>query len=161
MISHLTLSFSLSIVSPPGSPKTTKLLLIEEKTISKSPTEEPHTTKHGIVPDQTTVTSTTSTSNIDKPKTLTSQNSPQKVTPQKATSQNVTPQKPTPSSNTFRTPTEKLRRKAATFESLGLSPEDSVFWVKTPPMEAFKKLASLNTGRSHEEGKHPTLGCCT
>ncbi|KAF9299999.1 Tripartite DNA replication factor [Mortierella antarctica] len=138
-------------LSPPGSPKTTKLLLIEEKTISKSPTEEPHTTKHGIVPDQTTVTSTTSTSNIDKPKTLTSQNSPQKVTPQKATSQNVTPQKPTPSSNTFRTPTEKLRRKAATFESLGLSPEDSVFWVKTPPMEAFKKLASLNTGRSHEE----------
>ncbi|KAG0333074.1 Tripartite DNA replication factor [Podila horticola] len=54
-------------------------------------------------------------------------------------------------SDSPRTPTEKLRRKTATFESLGLSPEDSVFWVKTPPMEAFKKLASLNTGRTHEE----------
>ncbi|KAG0088723.1 Tripartite DNA replication factor [Podila epicladia] len=106
--------------------------------------------KQEIVLDQTTVTTTT-TGNIDTSEKPTAQNSPQKVTPQKMTSQKVTPQKPDPSSNTFRTPTEKLRRKAATFESLGLSPEDSVFWVKTPPMEAFKKLASLNTGRSHEE----------
>ncbi|KAF9431240.1 Tripartite DNA replication factor [Podila epigama] len=79
-------------------------------------------------------------------------------TPRTTISPIVTPQRPAPSSNVFRTPTEKSRRKGATFESLGLSPEDSVFWVKTPPMEAFKKLGSLDSGRSHEEGEESSSG---
>ncbi|KAI9237262.1 MAG: hypothetical protein BYD32DRAFT_416821, partial [Podila humilis] len=139
-------------VSPPGSPVSTKLQLIEEKTTLKPPLQA-HKTKQEIVLDQAPVISTATTiEHIDKTETQTSQASSEKVTPQKNTPQKVTPQKSrTPSSNTFRTPTEKFRRKGATFESLGLSPEDSVFWVKTPPMEAFKKLASLNSGRSHEE----------
>ncbi|KAI1307389.1 Tripartite DNA replication factor [Mortierella claussenii] len=36
-------------------------------------------------------------------------------------------------------------------ESLGLSPQDSVFWVRTPPSEALKRLDRMKTGRSHEE----------
>ena len=152
----------LPTVSPPGSPVSTKLRLIEEKTVLKPPPEA-HTTKQEIILDQARVISmATAIENIEKTDTQTSQTSSEKETPQMDISQKVTPQKSrTPSSNTFRTPTEKFRRNGATFESLGLSPEDSVFWVKTPPMEAFKKLASLNSGRSHEEGKHPCVRCCT
>ncbi|KAF9923605.1 Tripartite DNA replication factor [Linnemannia zychae] len=51
----------------------------------------------------------------------------------------------------FRTPTKKPRQSISTIESLGLSPQDSVFWAKTPPSEALKKLERMNTGHSHEE----------
>ncbi|KAF9356861.1 Tripartite DNA replication factor [Mortierella sp. AD094] len=51
----------------------------------------------------------------------------------------------------FRTPTEKSQRSLSTMESLGLSPQDSVFWVRTPPSEALKKLERMSNGRSHEE----------
>ncbi|KAF8979793.1 Tripartite DNA replication factor [Entomortierella lignicola] len=51
----------------------------------------------------------------------------------------------------FRTPTEKSKHSHSTIESLGLSPQDSVFWVRTPPSEALKKLERMSSGRTHEE----------
>ncbi|KAG0308743.1 Tripartite DNA replication factor [Dissophora globulifera] len=55
------------------------------------------------------------------------------------------------STSPFKTPTGKSRQSPSTIESLGLSPQDSVFWVRTPPSEALKRLERMNSGRSHEE----------
>ncbi|KAF8931211.1 Tripartite DNA replication factor [Haplosporangium gracile] len=73
------------------------------------------------------------------------------TTPQKRSLPTTTPPRPEPKGNPFRTPTGKSRHSISTIESLGLSPQDSVFWAKTPPSEALKKLEYMNTGRSHEE----------
>jgi hypothetical protein len=75
------------------------------------------------------------------------------TTPQKRAMITTTPPRPEPKTSPFRTPTGKSRQSIPTIESLGLSPQDSVFWAKTPPSEALKKLELMNTGRSHEEGK--------
>ncbi|KAG0212718.1 Tripartite DNA replication factor [Mortierella sp. GBA30] len=84
---------------------------------------------------------------------------PLKRNPQTTT----TPQRPAKGSakepSPFRTPTEKSNRSLLPMESLGLSPEDSVFWARTPPSEAWKKLKTMNTGRSHEEGKNEMTSC--
>ncbi|KAI8599104.1 DNA replication factor Dna2-domain-containing protein [Dissophora ornata] len=77
------------------------------------------------------------------------------TTPQKGIcSPNSTIQPSEDRSSPFRTPTGKSRRSMSTIESLGLSPQDSVFWVRTPPSEALKKLERMNSGRSHEEVQH-------
>ncbi|KAG0269953.1 Tripartite DNA replication factor [Linnemannia exigua] len=73
------------------------------------------------------------------------------TTPQKRAIITTTPPRPEPKGSPFRTPTGKPRQSISTIESLGLSPQDSVFWAKTPPSEALKKLELMNTGRSHEE----------
>ncbi|KAF9188141.1 Tripartite DNA replication factor [Haplosporangium sp. Z 767] len=75
------------------------------------------------------------------------------TTPPKSTKShaNITPQRPKRRHSPVRTPTEKSRSSIVPLESLGLSPEDSVFWARTPPSEAWKKLRNMNTGRSHEE----------
>ncbi|ORZ27847.1 DNA replication factor Dna2-domain-containing protein [Lobosporangium transversale] len=67
-----------------------------------------------------------------------------------STSVNTPPQRSKKNPSPFRTP-DKSRRSRSAMESLGLSPQDSVFWVRTPPMEALKKLGRMNTGQSHEE----------
>lgn len=77
------------------------------------------------------------------------------TTPQKRILPMTTPPRPENKGSPFRTPTGKSRRSISTIESLGLSPQDSVFWAKTPPSEALKKLERMNTGRSHEEGTLP------
>ncbi|KAF9141112.1 Tripartite DNA replication factor [Mortierella sp. GBA39] len=73
------------------------------------------------------------------------------TTPQKRNFPTSTPPRPESKGSPFRTPTRKSRHSVSTIESLGLSPQDSVFWAKTPPSEALKKLERMNTGRSHEE----------
>ncbi|KAI8363557.1 hypothetical protein B0O80DRAFT_16539 [Mortierella sp. GBAus27b] len=75
------------------------------------------------------------------------------TTPQRdpASPANITPQRPGGKSSPFRTPTEESRHTLSTIESLGLSPQDSVFWARTPPSEALKKLERMNSGRSHED----------
>ncbi|OAQ25272.1 Dna2-domain-containing protein [Linnemannia elongata AG-77] len=73
------------------------------------------------------------------------------TTPQKRNLPTTTPPRPESKGSPFRTPTGKSRHSVSTIESLGLSPQDSVFWAKTPPSEALKKLERMNTGRSHEE----------
>ncbi|KAF9902786.1 Tripartite DNA replication factor [Linnemannia zychae] len=73
------------------------------------------------------------------------------TTPQKRTMIMSTPPRPESKGSPFRTPNGKSRQSVSTIESLGLSPQDSVFWAKTPPSEALKKLELMNTGRSHEE----------
>ncbi|KAG0257386.1 Tripartite DNA replication factor [Mortierella polycephala] len=75
------------------------------------------------------------------------------TTPPKSTKShaNITPQRPKRRHSPVRTPTRKSRSSVVPLESLGLSPEDSVFWARTPPSETWKKLRSMNTGRSHEE----------
>ncbi|KAF9960921.1 Tripartite DNA replication factor [Mortierella alpina] len=90
------------------------------------------------------------TSSLDPTKTTPSKRcqSPTKTTPQRKS------RGPSP----FRTPTEKSKRALLPMESLGLSPEDSVFWAKTPPSEAWKKLKSMDTGRSHEEEAASIIG---
>ncbi|KAF9113155.1 Tripartite DNA replication factor [Mortierella sp. AM989] len=70
---------------------------------------------------------------------------------QNALNPSTTPPRIGRRSSPFRTPTEKSRRSVSTMESLGLSPQDSVFWVRTPPSEALKKLERMSCGRSHEE----------
>ncbi|KAF9280610.1 Tripartite DNA replication factor [Mortierella alpina] len=70
----------------------------------------------------------------------------------------TTPQRKSRAPSPFRTPTEKTKRALLPMESLGLSPEDSVFWAKTPPSEAWKKLKSMDTGRSHEEEAASIIG---
>ncbi|KAF9434804.1 Tripartite DNA replication factor [Entomortierella beljakovae] len=75
------------------------------------------------------------------------------TTPQK---KNIDPSTTTPTKldeepSPFRTPTNRSRHPVSTIESLGLSPQDSVFWVRTPPSEALKRLERLSSGRSHEE----------
>jgi hypothetical protein len=80
---------------------------------------------------------------------------PGQTTPQKRILPTTTPPRPDNKGSPFRTPTGKSRRSISTIESLGLSPQDSVFWAKTPPSEALKKLERMNTGRSHEEGTLP------
>lgn len=77
------------------------------------------------------------------------------TTPQKRNLPTTTPPRPESKGSPFRTPTGKSRHSVSTIESLGLSPQDSVFWAKTPPSEALKKLERMNTGRSHEEGMLP------
>ena len=74
------------------------------------------------------------------------------TTPQRQNLPTTTPPRPESKGSPFRTPTGKSRHSVSTIESLGLSPQDSVFWAKTPPSEALKKLERMNTGRSHEEG---------
>ncbi|KAF9086986.1 Tripartite DNA replication factor [Mortierella sp. GBA35] len=73
------------------------------------------------------------------------------TTPQRRNLPTTTPPRPELKESPFRTPTGKSRRSLSTIESLGLSPQDSVFWAKTPPSEALKKLERMNTGRSHDE----------
>ncbi|KAI7821947.1 DNA replication factor Dna2-domain-containing protein [Gamsiella multidivaricata] len=75
------------------------------------------------------------------------------TTPQKDITQrnSSVSQKSNEKSSPFRTPNEKSRRSSSTMESLGLSPQDSVFWVRTPPSEALKKLEAMSSGSSHEE----------
>ncbi|KAG0044717.1 Tripartite DNA replication factor [Gryganskiella cystojenkinii] len=60
-------------------------------------------------------------------------------------------QKPLP-----RTPTDLSKRAKA--DSLGLSPEQSVFWQRTPPMEALKKLSRTHSERSHEDDIASIIG---
>ncbi|KAF9939937.1 Tripartite DNA replication factor [Mortierella alpina] len=95
-----------------------------------------------------TSSSTSSSSDITKTTPSKRPQSPMKTTPQRKS------RAPSP----FRTPTEKTKRALLPMESLGLSPEDSVFWAKTPPSEAWKKLKNMDTGRSHEEEAASIIG---
>ncbi|KAF9574864.1 Tripartite DNA replication factor [Mortierella alpina] len=83
-----------------------------------------------------------------------------KTTPSKRRQSPIktTPQRTSRAPSPFRTPTEKSKRALLPMESLGLSPEDSVFWAKTPPSEAWKKLKNMDTGRSHEEEAASIIG---
>ncbi|KAG0338968.1 Tripartite DNA replication factor, partial [Podila humilis] len=161
-------------VSPPGSPSSTKVEFVKVEPVndikiltSKTGDKTSSITGQGLpnptaaspssvlismtkgdgLPDPSTPQRTTLKSEIAS----NTQSTPPRAQPSTLTPSKWTPQR-TPTSNVIRTPTD-TRRKGATFESLGLSPEDSVFWAKTPPMDAFKKLASLNHGRSHDEGE--------
>lgn len=75
------------------------------------------------------------------------------TTPQRdtATPTNTTPQRPADKSSPFRTPPEKSRH------THGLSPNESVFWARTPPSEALRRLGRVNSGRSHEDGTYLSM----
>jgi len=162
-LEHTFNIFLYKIVSPPDSPAPAPAMLLPQETTSAAsvrgqvektseilqeipqlqPKESPdESNTRSIEEQEVRASSSSATSELTKTTPSKRHRSPLKTTPQRKS------RAPSP----FRTPTEKTKRALLPMESLGLSPEDSVFWAKTPPSEAWKKLKSMDTGRSHEEG---------
>lgn len=142
----LTLIVLVISVSPPSSPtlRTIPLSPAQDSDVQESTAQEPDTeSRHE--------------SSNDDPPSRETDTTPQRDT---TTPTNVTPQRPGNKSSPFRTPTEKSRHTLSNTESLDLSPQDSVFWARTPPSEALRKLRRLSNGRSHDEGTCSSLVQC-
>jgi hypothetical protein len=142
----LTSIFLGTLVSPPNSPtlRTIPLLPAQANDVQESTDQEPDTeSRHE--------------SSNDDPLLRAADTTPQRDT---ATPTNVTPQRPGDKSSPFRTPTEKSRHTLSNSESLDLSSEDSVFWARTPPSEALRKLERLSSSRSHDDGTYPAMARC-